>query len=280
MFFISMKIYDCFTYCGEDLLLNIRLKTLYKQVDKFIIIEGNRFFNGEKKEKLFDINKFSFFKSKIDYYFIENYPEHDGNNWNTEYFQRNKISLGLKNLNDNDIILVSDVDEIPNLKNKKFLDYDSAVFLQNMYYYKFNIHFYKGLKWKNKSAGTRSCKFKFFETAETMRGFRVKNIPWWRFDRRIKRHVELDGGWHFAFLMNVKDISEKLMRFNHEIAQLHKNRKYDINNLLNLENIQKRIIEFEDPYNRDDVKLKKVKIDNTFPRYILENIDKLSGYIV
>ena len=160
------------------------------------------------------------------------------------------------------------------------MDYDSAVFLQNMYYYKFNIHFYKGLKWKNKSAGTRSCKFKFFETAETMRGFRVKNIPWWRFDRKIKRHVELDGGWHFAFLMDVKDISEKLMRFNHEIAHLHKNRKYDINNLLNLDNIQKKIVEFKDPYNRDDVKLKKVKIDNTFPKYILENIDKLSGYIV
>ena len=58
-----MKIYDCFTYCGEDLLLDIRLKTLYKQVDKFIIIEGNRFFNGEKRERLFDVNKFSFFKS-------------------------------------------------------------------------------------------------------------------------------------------------------------------------------------------------------------------------
>jgi len=275
-----MKIYDCITYCGEDLLLNIRFETLNNEVDKFIIIEGNKYFNGDKKPKFFDLNKFKKFEKKIEYYFIEDFPEHNGNNFAYEHYQRNQIIRGFNGLEPNDIVLLSDADEIPNLKNKRFLDYDSAVFLQNMYYYKLNIHFYKGLKWKNKSAGTRSCKFKFFETAETMRGFRVKNIPWWRFDRKIKRHVELDGGWHFAFLMDVKDISEKLMRFNHEIAHLHKNRKYDINNLLNLDNIQKRIVEFKDPYNREDVKLKKVKIDNTFPKYILENIDKLSGYIV
>ena len=275
-----MKIYDCITYCGEDLLLKIRFETLNNDVDKFIIIEGNRYFNGDKKTKFFNLNKFEKFKNKIEYYFIEDFPKHNGNNFVYEHYQRNQIKRGFSGLEPNDIVLLSDADEIPNLKNKKFLDYDSAVFLQNMYYYKFNIHFYKGLKWKNKSAGTRSCKFKFFETAETMRGFRVKNIPWWRFDRKIKRHVEFDGGWHFSFLMDVKGISEKLMRFNHEIAHLHKHRKYDINNLLNVNNIQKRIIEFKDPYNRDAVKLKKVKIDNTFPKYILENINKLSGYIV
>ena len=53
-----MKIYDCFTYCGEDLLLDIRLKTLNESVDKFVIIEGNRYFNGDKKPKLFNIDKF------------------------------------------------------------------------------------------------------------------------------------------------------------------------------------------------------------------------------
>ena len=93
-----MKIYDCFTYCGEDLLLDIRLKTLNESVDKFVIIEGNRYFNGDKKPKLFNIEKFKSFESKIDYYFIQDYPVHSGNNWDYEYFQRNKIELGLNDL--------------------------------------------------------------------------------------------------------------------------------------------------------------------------------------
>ena len=64
-----MKIYDCFTYCGEDLLLKIRLESLFNQVDKFIIIEGNRYFNGEVKSKLFNINKFEKYQKKINYSF-------------------------------------------------------------------------------------------------------------------------------------------------------------------------------------------------------------------
>ena len=95
-----MKIYDCFTYCGEDLLLKIRLESLFNQVDKFIIIEGNRFFNGETKSKLFDINKFEKYQNKINYHFIEDYPEHIGNNWEYEFYQRNQIKRGLTDLID------------------------------------------------------------------------------------------------------------------------------------------------------------------------------------
>tara|TARA_Y100000389_G_scaffold175725_1_gene186713 strand:+ start:1312 stop:2139 length:828 start_codon:yes stop_codon:yes gene_type:complete len=274
-----MKIYDCITYCGEDLLLKIRFETLNNDVNKFIIIEGNKYFNGETKPKFFNLNKFKKFEKKIEYHFVEDFPKHNGDNYHYEHYQRNQIKRGLTGLKPNDIILLSDADEIPNLKNKKFLNFDSTVFLQNMYYYKFNIHFYKGLKWNNKSAGTKSCKFKFFETGEKIRRFRVRNIPWWRFDRKIKRYVEKDGGWHFAFLMNSKEISEKLKRFNHEIDHLHKNKEYNKNNLINLAKIEKRIRENKDPYDRDDVKLKKVLIDNTYPDYIFENIKKLSNYI-
>ena len=274
-----MKIYDCITYCGEDLLLQIRFETLNNDVDKFIIIEGNRYFNGETKPKFFDLNKFKKFEKKIEYHFVEDFPKHNGDNYQYEHYQRNQIKRGFTGLEPNDIVLLSDDDEIPNLKNKQFLNFDSAVFLQNMYYYKFNIHFYEGLKWNNKSAGTKSCKFKFFESGEKIRRFRVKNIPWWRFDRKIKRYVEKDGGWHFAFLMNAKDISEKLKRFNHEMNHLHKNREYNRDNLINLTEIEKRIKEYKDPYNRIDVQLKKVTIDNTYPDYIVKNIRKLSNYI-
>ena len=275
-----MKIYDCFTYCGEDLLLKIRLESLFDRVDKFIIIEGNRYFNGEVKSKLFNINKFEKYQKKINYYFIEDYPKHVGNNWEYEFYQRNQIRRGLTDLIDEDIVLISDVDEIPKLSNEKYLKYDSAVFMQNMYYYKFNIHYYSGLKWNNKWPGTKSCKFKFFDSAQTIRGFRNKNIPKWRIDQRINRYLEWDGGWHFAYLMSEKDISNKLKRFDHEINHLLKDKKYNKDELTNLNNINSRIKSLKDPYDRKDVKLKKVIINDSFPRYVVENMGELNEFIM
>ena len=61
-----MKILDCFGFCGENQILEIRLETLFKYVDKFIIIEGNKFFNGAAKKKIFDIGNFKKYKSKND----------------------------------------------------------------------------------------------------------------------------------------------------------------------------------------------------------------------
>ena len=60
-----MKILDCFGFCGENEILEIRLETLFEYVDKFVIIEGNKFFNGTGKKKLFDIENFKKYKSKI-----------------------------------------------------------------------------------------------------------------------------------------------------------------------------------------------------------------------
>tara|TARA_B100000989_G_scaffold232006_1_gene178777 strand:+ start:1297 stop:2124 length:828 start_codon:yes stop_codon:yes gene_type:complete len=274
-----MKIYDCFTYCGEDLLLKIRLESLYNQVDRFIIIEGNKYFNGESKKKIFNISNFVKYEKKIEYYFVEDFPKHDGNNWNYEFYQRNQISRGLKDLNKDDYVLVSDVDEIPKLDKKLFLKHDSLVFMQKMFYYKFNIHYHEGLKWKNKWPGTKGCKYKFFKSAQKIRNYRNKNIPWWRFDRKIKRHVKWDGGWHFAYLMNNEDISNKLNRFDHEISHLLRNQNYNKMSLMDKKEINQRIKNLRDPYNRKDVKLKKVNIDKTYPKFIYENIDKLSEFI-
>jgi beta-1,4-mannosyl-glycoprotein beta-1,4-N-acetylglucosaminyltransferase len=275
-----MKIIDCITYCGEDLLLKIRFETLYNQIDKFIIIEANKYFDGNPKPKFFDHKKFYKYSNKIEYYYIENLPKYNGNNLEYEIFIKNQIARGLNNLDDEDIVLISDADEIPNLKNDKFKNYDSAVFLQKMYYYKFNINVYEGLKLKNKIACTKSCKFKFFKSFQQVRQFRVKNIPWWRFDQKIKRYVEKDGGWHFSFLMNSEDIKSKLSRFEHEIKHLKREDGYILSDLMDINRIKNNIINLKDPYDRDHVKLKKVKIDESFPKYILENKDELDTFII
>ena len=115
-----MKVYDCITYCGEDLLLKIRFETLFNKVDKFVIVEANRYFNGDSKPKLFNIKNFDKFKEKIDFYYIDDLPKFNGNNLYYEYFIKDQIKRGLNNLNPDDIVLISDADEIPNLENEKY----------------------------------------------------------------------------------------------------------------------------------------------------------------
>ena len=107
------KLYDCFSYWDEDLLLDLRLNILDDYVDYFVIVEGNKTWQNNPKELRFDIKKFDKFKDKIIYVPVEDMP--DGNNpYLRENFQRNCISRGLSKSLDDDLILISDLDEIPN----------------------------------------------------------------------------------------------------------------------------------------------------------------------
>jgi beta-1,4-mannosyl-glycoprotein beta-1,4-N-acetylglucosaminyltransferase len=264
-----MKIYDCFTYCGEDDLLDLRLKILNKDIDYFVICESSKFHSGVKKGKLFDIAKFKNYKKKIRYYYLEDMPLHRGDNWYYENFQRNALSKGLFDANPEDIILVSDLDEIPNLANKNYLSSDSAIFLQNFYYYKLNILCYEGLKWGKKWPGTKSIKYRLFQSAQKTRELRVKKISFFRIDQKIKRIILEDGGWHFSYLMDPLQIKNKIMNFAHK--------EYKKFNKIN--HIRKMIKEKKDLFNRTNLKYKTVKIDNTYPYEIISNQKKYKKWI-
>ena len=115
-----MKIYDCFSYWDEDLLLDLRLNILNEYVDYFVIVEGNKTWQNNSKKLRFDINKFPNFKKKIIYIPVKDMPDGD-DPYIRENFQRNCILRGLKSSSDNDLIIISDLDEIPNpLKIKQF----------------------------------------------------------------------------------------------------------------------------------------------------------------
>ena len=133
-------IYDCFSYWDEDLLLDLRLNILNEFVDHFVIVEGNKTWQNNKKDLKFNINNFNKFKNKIIYIPVTDMPDGD-NPYIRENFQRNCISRGLRKANEDDLIIVSDLDEIPNpevIKNfKPNMKY--AVFKQMHFYYKFNL---------------------------------------------------------------------------------------------------------------------------------------------
>ena len=107
-------IYDCFSYWDEDLLLDLRFNILNKDVDFFVVVEGNKTWQNNSKNLRFDINKFEKFRDKIIYIPVTDMPG-GTDPYLRENFQRNAISRGLEKCKDDDLIIISDLDEIPNL---------------------------------------------------------------------------------------------------------------------------------------------------------------------
>ena len=167
-----MKIYDCFMYYDEDELLDLRLNILDKYVDKFIITESKFAHSGKVKNKNFKIENFKKFQNKIEYFYIEDVPKNlkktqddDGedetnnkkifNGLLRDNYQRECLQQGIKKLNNEDVIILSDLDEIPNLEGVNFKNIKKNILLfeQRMFYYKLNL-LYPKLLWY----GTKACR--------------------------------------------------------------------------------------------------------------------------
>lgn len=295
-----MKIFDCFMYFDEDIVLDVRLNYLDKYIDQFIIVESEYNHKGEKRTPLFDINKFKKFENKIKYILtndippgIENLKVDDNeseiyrksifNAWKRENLQRNQISVGLSDAQEEDWVIISDLDEIPNLSGIKLKDInDNLVFFkQDMMYYKFNLRL-ENYTW----IGSKACKMKNLESPQWIRDIKDRKYNWWRVDTYFSKRkysnilfVE-NGGWHFSYLKKPKDIEKKLKSYLHHID-------YDMNpvgekGIQEMINNKKTIynIKADQKENKFDGTNKLNKIDiNLLPSYILENKDKLKDWI-
>ena len=222
-------------YFDEDLLLDLRLNTLDKYVKKFVITEATYTHNGNKKELKFDISKFKKFKDKISYHVVNKQPKNilgliDGeskekrgeklilNGMARDYFQRENLIKGLSDILDDDIVLISDLDEIPNLKNLNLFEIknNTYIFEQAIFYYKLNL-IYDDFVWQ----GTRGTKYKNFISPQWLRNIKGKNYPKWRLDTFFskKKYSNLifikNGGWHFTCLKTPEQLQKKLLNFAH-----------------------------------------------------------------
>jgi len=295
-----MKIFDCFMYFDEDIVLDVRLNTLNQYVSKFIIVESLFTHKGDKRDLKFDIKKFNKFENKIVYLVYENEPfeiesinEADTENEKSvksilnaihrENGQRNFISEGLKNAHDEDFILISDLDEIPNLKNINLNNFKEKLifFNQEMFYYKFNLKL-PNYNW----VGTKSCKKKNFINAQWLRNIKDKNYPFYRLDllfsKNKYRNIRFikNGGWHFTNIKTSEEIRHKLSSYLHhrefdlnplstsEIEELIKNKKaiYDLS-------ADKRSQKFGNGIELENYDIKKL------PNYIYKNLDKFKNWI-
>ena len=261
-----MKIFDCFLYNGENLILDLRLNTLSKYIEKFIIIESRYDHQGNKKKLNFKLDKFKKFESKIIYLIIENFPE-KLSNWERENFQRNYIINGLSSAGADDYVIISDVDEIPDLTKINSLDnFKFSVFEQKMYYYKINLLNKTNPFWY----GSRVCKKKYLKSPQWLRSQKIKKYPFWKFNK-IKWNIIKNGGWHFSFLMCPEEIKKKLASFAHSE---YNNRKYT-----NLKKIEDSIKNKMDLFDRPILYEKNI-FDKTFPDYVVNNKEKFKDWIL
>ncbi len=292
-----MKIFDCFTYLDEDLILDLRLNVLNKYVDKFIIVESKYRHNGEVKKQNFDINNFKNFKNKIEYIFLDKEPENllsikksvekEELNMKALYrdnFQRNSIELGLNFAENDDFIIISDIDEIPNLKDINFKNYISSILLfkQKMFYYKFNL-FYEELEWY----GSKACTKKLLKSPQWLRNLKNKRYPLWRIDALFSEkkfsNIEFinNGGWHFTNINSPEKIFKKLETNAHHIdfAESGINLQ-DLKNLI----LQKKIgyDHFADQKTKNkwtsEIKLKKID-ESLLPNYIIQNKKRFQEWL-
>ena len=266
-----MAIYDCFQYFDEDYMVDLRLNILNQYVDFFVISESTRTHQGKEKKINFDINKFPKFKDKIkfvvaDYKEKVNFVKHSGGESPIEQHQRNSLIEGIKDASPDDLIILSDSDEIPDLTKLKTINKMSkfVAFSQQMFMYKLNLKNLDESNW----IGSKITKKKYISSMQDLRNLKFKEYPFWRIDKKNLQIIK--GGWHFSFLQTPEQILNKIKSFSH--GEFNGD---DINE----KNIEEKILKNQDIFGRDII-LKKIKIDSNYPKYILENEDKFLKWII
>ena len=279
-------------YFDEEVVLDVRLNTLDKYVDYFVIVESSFTHKGDNKNLMFNHNKFEKFKNKIIYLVYDKQPkgievvnENDSEGEKSRKYilnaalrengQRNFIQNGLNKAEDNDIILISDVDEIPNLSEVNFNNISEKIimFHQDMFYYKFDLKI-PNLLW----TGTKGCRKKYLLSPQWLRNVKDRKYFPFRIDILFseKKYSSIkfisNGGWHFSNIKTAEEIEYKLKSYLHhrefdeqslsvdEIQNIIENKKaiYDLK-------VDKRVNKIG-----DGSKLVKIKFEK-LPIYIQQN---------
>ena len=266
-----MAIYDCFLFNDENTILEIRLNELNKYVDYFVIIESK--FNHQNKVKNQKINNklLQKFKEKIIYKYIDK-NFNNFSSWEIENFQRNYIFNSLKQCNSNDIVLISDLDEIPNLTDINFSEIKNEVLAFSQIHTMYKLNLLRERNW----IGTKLCRFKNLKSPQWLRNLKThKSYPFYRIDKKFfsktyYKNIKIiqNGGWHFGWLRNTDQILEKIKSFAHTEFL-----KSKLNNRDHIETCVKNNINF---INNEKLE----KLDTLFlPSYIQKNLENYKDFL-
>ena len=287
-------------YFDEDVILDLRLNILNPFIDYFVIVESTFNHKGEKRKLKFDINKYKKFENKIIYLIFDEEPSGIEKVFDTdnedevsrklilnaasrENGQRNFISKGLERANEKDLIIISDVDEIPNLEKINWNTFKDQIvlFKQDMFYYKLNLRL-PDMIW----SGSKACRKKYLKSPQWLRNVKDKKYSFFRLDTLFseKKYINIkfinNGGWHFSNIKTAAEIEYKLKSYLHH-------REFDLNPMSESE-IEDIIKNKQAIYDlKVDKKINKIGSGNKLvehplnklPSYILENIEKYKDWI-
>ena len=229
------KVIDCFVFNSELDMLEFRLMELDDVVDIFILVESTKTFTGLPKDLNFHLNKkrFSKWLHKIHYHVVDNLPTGSSyeDNWSRGFFQKNSIKIPLSqlSLNPKDIIILSDVDEIPDSGVIKYfkdnsIPRDAVSLLQDWYYYNLTTKMDVPPQVKAK------CFYYYVMTSNPkMTPEAIRNQDWFRIE---------NAGWHFSFFMSVDEIIKKIKSYEHQ--------EFNTDEITNPKKLLKRIKEGKD----------------------------------
>jgi len=255
-------VYDCVTFFNELDLLEIRLNVLSEVVDKFVLVEADRTQTNREKPFYFEENRerYKQFLDKIIHIKVTEYPEIK-DDWTLENYQRNQISRGLVNCVPEDIVLISDLDEIPNPEIIKYYgEKENGICkLKQVFFYYFLNY--------------QRCIHKYWYFAKIARYKDIDSNNYTPQMIRMKENVKTlrNAGWHFSYLGGKEEIKHKL----YSIVEGIQNKVY-----YDTDEIEKRIRLGLDIYNRRGRRLIPVKItEKKYPQYIVDNMDKYKNLI-
>lgn len=245
-------IYDCFIFFNELDLLDIRLNVMDKYVDYFVIVESKKTFTFKDKPLYYEENRHLFekFSDKIIHIVTDFETQSD---WGNEFHQRECIKQHVK-FDDKDIVILSDLDEMPNLSGFNFSIGTEVYGFDHQYYY-----YYLNCK-----MSLTQCITKVFRAEH----FKYRSVQEMRTFYPVEMAPKM--GWHFSFMGGIKRIQDKMNAFAHQDMNLP---EYNTD-----EALQKVMEENKDLFNRD-FSFEDVKIDGSYPKYIVNNKDKFKHLI-
>lgn len=281
-------IYDTFCFFNELELLEVRLNELDKVVDRFVLVEAKRSFSNHPKSLIYEDNKARFerFNDRIIHIVVEEFPE-PKDSWDTYTYQKNCIGSALKNCQPDDLILFSDIDEIPRatkvLEAAKILnelrtpiwDVFRPIVLRVC-----NLHLPRRLLRKHHP---RVVKFEQdayyyylngvladYPTTYGTRMLQYKDITSVSEARYTGREIVTDAGWHFTFMGGAERIKYKIASFSHQEINTPEN--------TDVQRIDEVLKNGQAPIH-ESTELHIKEMDDTYPQYVLDNLEKFDSWI-
>ena len=278
-FYDKPRVYDCFPFCNELDQLEIRLNELDKEVDYFVLVEGTETHQGNPKFLHFWNNRDRFVKflPKIRNVIVDRWPEYIpgvyDSNWSRERFQRDSIMTGLDDIRDTDILILGDADEITSAEVVRNYRRHMGICKLELNFYFYYINYLAsnclipGKKWMEsrilpvhlfKEYKMTPCSVRY--SPGSLQFYHIDNLP-----------SIPNAGWHFSFQGGIDAIMEKIKSYAHQ--------EFNRPDILDRDRIEKLVNEGKDVFGREDTTYNIVPIDETYPEYIRNNLDKFKHMV-